>query len=415
MYINFGKEKNMDNQNRTNTQDEITLADIIRMFRGKAKILICVFLIAAIIGGAAGVFSAFISSPYGANIKFYLNPGANTQSLLEHLKSDAFAERLLLNEYGLPEKSEGYKGYAEAENAVKEMLEAGDDVIRLNKEYSNFNYFVSTDPNAKAYEKITLNEIEKQHEELVAKYEAYYALLEVYKNAYSDIVAGQESHIEKTKEYEDAVAKALKDLDDYRANYYYPKTEQYRALSDELNRVRADLKEKRIEADEKVEYVLAQWRTDPEVQSMVSLIRDSVTYKYATVVEDDSENNISNIDKIEQNTNYSFLEISVAVDYDRDTADEIIDKIKSNAPDFISLNLERFTGYTEVKCTLISTNAQADNIDQTSMLQNAVIYAAIAAIAATAIVCVAIIIKGMLPPDTLTKETKKIEEISKEA
>ena len=404
MYINFGKEKNMDNQNRTNTQDEITLADIIRMFRGKAKILICVFLIAAIIGGAAGVFSAFISSPYGANIKFYLNPGANTQSLLEHLKSDAFAERLLLNEYGLPEKSEGYKGYAEAENAVKEMLEAGDEVIRLNKEYSNFNYFVSTDPNAKAYEKITLNEIEKQHEELVAKYEAYYALLEVYKNAYSDIVAGQESHIEKTKEYEDAVAKALKDLDDYRANYYYPKTEQYRALSDELNRVRADLKEKRIEADEKVEYVLAQWRTDPEVQSMVSLIRDSVTYKYATVVEDDSKNNISNIDKIEQNTNYSFLEISVAVDYDRDTADEIIDKIKSNAPDFISLNLERFTGYTEVKCTLINTNAKADSIGEVSTVQNAVLYAGVAAVLAVVLVCAVVVVRGILRPNACEKK-----------
>ena len=404
MYINFGKEKNMDNQNRTNTQDEITLADIIRMFRGKAKILICVFLIAAIIGGAAGVFSAFISSPYGANIKFYLNPGANTQSLLEHLKSDAFAERLLLNEYGLPEKSEGYQGYAEAESAVKEMLEARDEVIRLNKEYSNFNYFVSTDPNAKAYEKITLNEIEKQHEELVAKYEAYYALLEVYKNAYSDIVAGQESHIEKTKEYEDAVAKALKDLDDYRANYYYPKTEQYRALSDELNRVRADLKEKRIEADEKVEYVLAQWRTDPEVQSMVSLIRDSVTYKYATVVEDDSKNNISNIDKIEQNTNYSFLEISVAVDYDRDTADEIIDKIKSNAPDFISLNLERFTGYTEVKCTLISTNAKADSIGEVSTVLNAVLYAGVAAVLAVVLVCAVVVVRGILRPNTCEKK-----------
>ena len=46
MYINFGKEKNMDNQTCTNTQDEITLADVIRMFRGKAKILICVFLVA---------------------------------------------------------------------------------------------------------------------------------------------------------------------------------------------------------------------------------------------------------------------------------------------------------------------------------------------------------------------------------
>ena len=397
----------MDNQNRTNTQDEITLADIIRMFRGKAKILICVFLIAAIIGGAAGVFSAFISSAYGADIKFYINPGANTQSLLEHLKSDAFAERLLLNEYGLPEKSEGYKGYAEAESAVKEMLEARDNVILLYKEVTDFNYSVSTDPDAKAYEKITYHEIEKRHEELVAKYEAYHALLEVYKNAYSDKVAEQPSHIEKTKEYEDAVAKALKELDEYRADYYYPKTEQQRALSDELNRARADLNDKREIADDKVEVVLAQWRKDPEIQRTISLIQQSVTYKYATVIEDNGNNSISNIDKIEQNTNYSFLEVSVSVNNDQESAEIIVDKIKHAAPDLIAVNLERLANCAEAKCTLISTNASANNTSETSIIKSVVLYAGIAAVLAVILVCAAVVVRGILHSDTCEKNEKK--------
>lgn len=394
----------MDNQNRTNSQDEVTFAEIVRMFRGKLKVLICVALVAAIVGGAAGVLSSKFSEVYGSDIEFYLSPETNTQALLQYLKSDAFAERLLLNEYGLPEKSEGYKGYAEAESAVKEMLEARDEVIRLNKEYSDFNYSVSTDPNAKAYEKITLNEIEKQHEKLVAQYEAYYALLEVYKNAYSDIVAGQESHLQKTKEYEDAVADALEELEEYREKYYYPKTEQKRTLTDALSRARAELTKKRETADKKVETVLAQWRNDPEIQRSISLIQNSVTYKYATVIDDNSNNSISNIDKIEQNTNYSFLEVSVAVDDDQVFANDIIEKIKNSAPDLIAVNLERLANCAEVKCSLISTNAKADNISESSAVQNAVLYAGVAAVLAVVLVCAVVVVRGILRPNACEKK-----------
>lgn len=406
----------MDQQNNTNSQNELSFADVIKMFRGKLKILICVVLIAAIIGGAVGLVYTYFTADHGANIKFYLSPETNTQILLQYLKSDAFAEKLLLDEYGLPEKSDKYTGYDEALNAVKEQLAARDIVIELKKELTNFNYSVSTDPDAEDYEKITFNEIESRHNVLYTQYKENYDLLQVYKNAYSDKVADQPSHIEKTKEYEDAVAKAAAALEDYREKYYYPKVEQKRALSDALSRARADLEEKRETAEEKVEYVLAQWRTDPEVQDRVSLIQRSVTYKYATIVENDSEDNdISNIDKIEQNTNYSFLEISVSVKNDRDAADEIVEKIKNNAPHFISLNLEKFTGYSEVKCTLVSTSAHADNISQTSTIMSVVIYAGIAAVLAVVIACAAIVIKGILPPDTFTKKTKKKEEVSKEA
>lgn len=394
----------MDNQNRTNTQDEVTFAEIVRMFRGKLKVLICVALVAAIVGGAAGVLSSKFSEVYGSDIEFYLSPETNTQALLQYLKSDAFAERLLLNEYGLPEGSDRYDGYDEAKNAVKEEFAARDLVIELNKTFTDFNYYVSTDPNAKDHEKMTFNEVDNRHKELLAQYEECYALLEVYKNAYSDIVAGQESHLQKTKEYEDAVADALEELEEYREKYYYPKTEQKRALTDALSRARAELKKKREIADKKVEAVLAQWRNDPEIQSSISLIQDSVTYKYATVIDDNSNNSISNIDKIEQNTNYSFLEVSVAVDDDQVFANDIVEKIKNSAPDLIAVNLERLADCAEVKCTLISTNAKADSIGEVSTVQNAVLYAGVAAVLAVVLVCAVVVVRGILRPNTCEKK-----------
>lgn len=403
----------MDKPTPIDMEDQLTFADIIKMFRGKLKIIICVALIAAIIGGAAGVFSTCFFIPAGADIKFYLNPGANTQTLLQHLKSDSFAERLLLNEYGLPDDPTGLTGYKEAEDAVKEMLSARETVIELDKKLTNFNYAISTEPDAKDYEKITFNEIDKRHSELVAQYEKYYALLEVYKSAFSDKVADQPSHIEKTQEYEDAVAKALDELEDYRNNYYYPKTIQKTALIDEFNRARADLKEKRDTADEKVEIVLAQWRNDPEVQRIVSIIRESVTYKYATIVEDDIIKDSANVNEVEQNTNFSFLEISVNVSNDKEAAQLIVEKIKERTPDFIILNLEKLTGVAEAKCTLISTFAEAKKIGQESVIKNILIFAAIAAAVVVVIACAVIIIKGILPPDTFTKKTKKKEKVSK--
>ena len=77
----------MDLQNQAYIQqDETTLYDIIKMFRGKMKILICVVLIAAALGAAAGAAVSFFAVSYKGDIEFYISPTDSSNRLVQFLK-----------------------------------------------------------------------------------------------------------------------------------------------------------------------------------------------------------------------------------------------------------------------------------------------------------------------------------------
>ncbi len=399
----------MDQQNQSNIQNEVTMVDIIKLFRGKLKTIICIALIAAILGAAIGVAMSFLFSQYGGTVKFYLIPGTKTQTFIQLMKSEKFAEELLLDENRLPENyDKNDPDYKAALAAVTAEREIRDKRIKLNKQISEFSYTV-VDPNSqKEYERITFNEIESKYNTLVSDYDRIYNLLVVYKSTYSDKVAEDPNHAIKTREYEEALALALQARNEYRDNVYLPKKHEQIKLNNEYNKVSDELIEARVASNEAVEKVLSKWRDDKEVRQLISIIQSSVTYKYAEIISDEElETGIADMDDAKHNQNYSFLEISIAVDQDKEIAEFIMDRIKSNTPSYLERNIERLTATPEAKCTLISTFARAKNITNPPMLTNAVLFAAIAGAVAVVCSCTCIIVKGVLPPDTFKKAEKK--------
>ncbi len=378
----------MEQTKQTQNANLLTLADVVKMFKGKLKAIICIALICAVIGAGVGVLLSFTDAVYGGEIKFYLSPGESSQTLIPLLQSEAFAERLLLDEYGLPPKSEcKAEDYDAALAAVKAEQEARAEKLRLSKVVAAYPYELAL--------------VEEEYKVLSDEYSRIYNLLNIYKSAPAEAVSSQAEHLQMISEYEKQLDAAAKARNTYKAEKYDPAMAKKLELDEEYYAARRALDDARKLSDELVEKAVAPWREKEEIKELVGIIQESVTYSYAKIIDSDK------VTESQDNLNVAFLEISVNVKNNPEAAENIMNMIKKRTPDFVENKIERITGTSEAHCTLISTFADSEDVGDTSLIKNTVIYGAVAAVAAIALTCVIIIIKGLLPPELLTKKEKK--------
>lgn len=377
----------MDQNKIEATKPEITFVDILKMFRGKLKLLICVTLIFAVLGAGVGVFASYLTTSYGAEITFYLLPGESSQALLPILKSDAFAEKLLLDENGLPPRTEcDPTQYDEALKAVEEENAARAERLRLYREVNAYPYSLA----------IIQGEYDKLNSERVRIND----LLKMYKSA-QDAIASQPDHLAKIAEYEQKLADAEAAWKKYKTEVYDPAIAAKVALEKEYFIARRTLVDARKIADTEVEEVVSAWRENKEVQEMVAIIQSSVQYDYTKIID-----NLKAEEKVE-NQNTSFLVISVSVPRDEETAQKIVDMIKERTPLFVEKEVERLTGAAEAQCTLTSTFVEATEEGELSLIKGVVFGGAIGAILSFALVCAFVIAKNFIPADLFPKKEKK--------
>ena len=149
-----------------NNTKEISLIDLIKLFQKKFKALVLIALIAAIIGGAAGVFLNITGATYSADLEIYMTPADGSDRLLYDLRSGRFAEQLLLEENGLPAKELcNAADYETAERLLTEL-----EVIRqarIDKHEEISRYYTS--------------DIEHQYSVLTNEYNNILSVLKMYK------------------------------------------------------------------------------------------------------------------------------------------------------------------------------------------------------------------------------------------
>ena len=119
-------------------QNEITILDLFKIVLKKIKLIAWITLIALLLGAATGAALAIISNAtYGTQAEFYIYSEESNSYILSLLRSDSFAERLLLDENGLPADKQGTNMYNEA-LALKTALDAKRDEIMISKRKYNF-------------------------------------------------------------------------------------------------------------------------------------------------------------------------------------------------------------------------------------------------------------------------------------
>ena len=389
----------MEQKKIETTSEGVSLVDILRLFRGKLKIMICVALIVAILGAVAGVFIAESNAVYEADITLYLVPAEESQILINLLKSDSFAEKLLLDENGLPPEDEcDPTDYQNALAAVQAENAAREKNYKLASKLTAFPY--------------DFDNIERQYNILTSERSRITELLKTYKSS-QDAIGSTEEHQAKIAEYEQKLEEAEAAWKKYKTEVYDPAVEESLQLEEDYFHAKNELNAARRKSSEMLEKVLAPWRNKADVRSLINTIQNSVTYTHATRATTTTSSSSSTGKN--ENLISAFLVIHVEISQDQELANQIVDKIRTRTPAFVEKELERLTGSTTARCTLMSTFAEAKPLSSSSLVKNAVVFGAVGAVAGIVVYCAVIITKGLLPKDLFPKKEKKTKKNKKVA
>ena len=386
----------MDQNTPNNSTKPLTLLDVIRMFKAKTLIIIiCVALVAALLGGVFEALLFYTNLSYGTEITFYLTTKDGTHALLPLLNSDSFAEKLLLDENGLPDKAD----CNEADyNAALEAVASYNDALKVKHEC------------AKAAETLPALVAEKKsvYDSDLAEYTRIYNLLNAYLNAYKSATLGDVTEgIESTESLSDLlvmIAKYEVELDKAadtvaKSKAAYNEINKQKLANDvALSVAKKEVDRTRSEAEETLEKVLAPWRESKEVKEKISLIRESISFEYAKLNE-----NVENGTSVD-NENAAFLVITVNVEKDKNMANFIVDRIILRAPDYVEKNIERLTDATDPQCTLISTFADTEENTEPELLRGIILFGAVFGGVTFAGSCVAVVFYNWLPDDMKRKK-----------
>lgn len=365
--------------------DEFDLLDIIKILLSKAKLLICITLLAAIIGGALGGAITLLGiREYGTQVEFYITPNSPDSNVLHLLASERFAEKLLLDENGLPENRSGAEYEAalaakhEADAAAKALTEAK----KLSKEA----------PRALAI-------AQKNYEEKQKAYEDVYNLLNIYKSATSDKIAEDPEHVQKMKQYE-ADLETAKQAKKIAEEEYYAASQTALEATHKFEAAKEAAASARKKADDLAEDILEQWREEAKNKKKISLINESLSYKYIDVETADKATG--------ETTNRQFLIVSISVERDEALAKRLLCNMRDRLPVFVEENIDTSNSDEETVCTLISTAAEIENLSKNSLVKEIAKFALIAAVMALAVTCIVVVWVGMSKRSPAAKEENDI-------
>jgi hypothetical protein len=381
-----------------NNTKEISLIDLIKLFQKKFKALVLIALIAAIIGGVAGVFWNITGATYSAELEIYMTPADGSDRLLYDLRSGRFAEQLLLEENGLPAKELcNAADYEAAERLLTEL-----EVIRqarIDKHEEISRYYTS--------------DIEHQYAVLTNEYNNILSVLKMYKDAQTDGLVN-ESHLAVIADYE----KRLQEAEDAKKAYYdevYSKVENKKIqMNTELAELSDQLSDKREEAEEAVEKVLAAWRSNEEVAKQVTAMLKFATYEYHKLSYFEKE---TQADKNEddESLHRGYIKIQLVVPASAipegalegmDYVEDLIDRYNNRMGDYVEDYLEKATGAYEAKCTVISPIVNIETTES-AVIGEAVKFAAIAGIAGGVLAYLFFVVQMLMKENDEAKAQKE--------
>lgn len=361
---------------------ELDLLDLLKILLAKIKLIVCVALVAAILGGAFGfAFTLIGNHDFGTKIEFYITPNAPDAQILHLLSSERFAEKLMLDENGLPEGSSGPE--YDAALAAKLESKAADIALAEAKRESK------SAPRE-------LAAIQKTYEEKQKAYDDVYNLLSVYQSA-SDEIAKQPDHIEKMKKYEAAVeeAKAEKEVAE---KAYYAASQKALEATNNLEAAKENASNARKLADDLAEEILKVWREQAQNKKKISKINESLKYDYIASSSKDSEDD----------ANRQFLVVSISVEKDEQLAKMLLDSLCEKLPAYVEENTDTQDSIEETECILISTAAEIEDLGKNSLVKEVIKYSLIAMIAALAVTCILVMWIGV-KQDTARRKNEYAE------
>ncbi len=383
--------------------NSITLADVLRLFKGKLKKIVCIALAVGILAACLGSVLFFTEEEYSGSVLIYVYPADTTYLVLNLLSSDKFAEALLLDEYGLPNKEDcdeaEYNAALEAAKAYYAAREAKKELARENELFAYSFAF-----------------IEQHYNSLNEEYTRIAELLAMYKSTPSENAPLDPGHIEATQKYEAQLDAAAEARNEYKVNVRDVEVQKKLDLEKRIAEANRALKDARDEYEELSEVVLAKWRKDPKVESLARAMSGAISCEYEKNLSSDDLEQIKDEELLVESTNTNIIKISVSSKLGREFVADVLDRIIEKSPDFVERSIEKAQKVSEAECTVLSTFAHPTNSSSSSIYKNIAIYGAIGFVAYFAVHAVVVVIVGLLPPDLQpSKKTKKTKADKQES
>ena len=370
-------------------QNEISLMDIMKMLVKKIKLLLCVTLIAVVVGAALGGVLTFNKKYYGTKARFYLSAKASDTQILDLLESGSFAETLLLNEYNLPVTVYGTQ---EEYNVAVEKSKA---VQAAEKTVADLEESISDLP-----EEVKL--AEEAYEQAYKAYEDARDVLEIYASAYI------ENNVTKVQ-FDAAEAKLTEATAAKNAKYELLSGKQNELLTAKggLKTAENALKAAEAEFESASKKIMTAWRADKKVKKQMETIEKSVSYSYS-----------GGSDKATNS-----LDVGISVLKDKAFAKTLYENIKAKVPAFVEKNLHveekiiQKDGKTEtviedVEVSFLSTFNEVEQLNEGETLKKMITYGLILGIVSLLVACVVVVCaeRWKKPVDEQQAEQLKIEE-----
>lgn len=365
---------------------DLTILDIFSIIRKKIKLVAWIALISLILGAAGGTAWAFISNAtYGTEAEFYIySEGANSY-ILSLLRSDSFAERLLLDENGLPADKKGTEAYTKA-------LAAKADVDAKLKEIEALEKKILLYPTE-------LSNLQRMSNDAQSKYTEVYNHLVLYKNALADTVFDKDAHNKTIARLETELSAANTAKVDAKKAYEDKLLESQLAETNLLDLQNA-LNE--LNAAKKAAYdvALKDFRSNEDNIKKIKTIKNSVTFEYAKSTTKDTT--------LEESQ--SHLYVNIAVKFDKQLAQELLDSISKKLSPFVEESVIAEAEERETECVFLSVFGSVETVDYKNPALQAALFAAIAAVVAVTVTCICIVIAHVVSSNSPVAE-KDLPEV----
>lgn len=367
----------------TNTSQEINLLDIFNLLKKKVKTIVSVMLIALILGGAAGgAFSLLSNAIYGTKAQFYVYSEKNNDFVLSLVRSDAFAELLLLDENGLPADKKGTDEY----NGILDMQEVMDE-LKKEKEEAEI-------------------ELEKYPTLLNNKNRAYQDALSRYSNVYDAMMMyvmtpNSSSYVDQITALEKQLVPLTAERDAKKAEYEAALIESQN-LEDKIRSLALDIKKQKSEIDDAKALILVDFRNDEDNLDNIEKVKKSVTYEYA---------------QSDDTSSQALLNVNIAVRFDQAFAENLLSNISMKLSDYVEDTVvSEGEDARETECVFISVAGKVGSVDYKNPLIEAFKFGVLGCIGGAAIAVVTVVCIEIIKNSGAAKkeETSLVEEDSKE-
>lgn len=383
-------ENNVVKENRSNLYG----IDLIKLFFKKLKIMCVIALVGAIIGGVLGAGLAVMNTKYTAELNISVTPVDDTNALLHSLRSGRFAERLLLDDKGLPPKekcdSADYQKALDAVNAVEALRE------KKNDKYVESILFRT-------------GEIENTYKTLKEQYDEAFALLKMYKDADKEAYVDTEEHLKMIAECEEKLLAIQAKKDAYYNEHYLPATQKAKKLQEELSAINVELNLAIKAAESATEKLLESWREDSDVASSINLIKQSTTYEYFEAIDQATTDKTKEPTFVEK----GYIKVSIELPSgNEEFAKELVSSYKSYMCDYVELQIEKISDNSKIDCVLIDPVISVEK--SSSFITDAVKYAVVGAMILFVLTYIFFLSKMIFGAELKKKDSEQTIEEPKE-